>query len=336
MGHRKKHAPKRGSLAFSPRKRAKRKTARWRKWPLASQFEEPRLLGFAGYKVGMTHVALIEDRPYSPQYKQELFTPVTVVEVPPITIFGIRLYGFDPMWGRLVIGERWITELEELNKKLVLPRMTERDAYGHDMEDLKEKLSKTDCIRVLAHTRPVNAGTPQKVPDIVEIELGGKDRDKVFDFALELMGTEVNVKDLFKEGDYIDVTSVTKGKGFQGPVKRFGIKILPRKTRKGRRAVGAIGPWSPARVSWTVPRAGKMGYHPRTEYNKRILKIDDDGEAITPASGFKRYGTMKGDYLVIKGSIPGSTKRLVRLRVAMRPNRVPLKPQVSWISTVST
>ncbi len=94
LGHRKKHAPHRGSLGFR-RKRAKRHTARWRTWPKTTDKTEPKLLGFAGYKAGMTHLAMINTDQRSPFYKQEQFVPVTVLETPPIVIFGIRLYKID-------------------------------------------------------------------------------------------------------------------------------------------------------------------------------------------------------------------------------------------------
>jgi large subunit ribosomal protein L3 len=120
---------------------------------------------------------------------------------------------------------------------------------------------------------------------------------------------------------------VTKGKGFQGPVKRWGVKILPRKSDEGRRQVGTLGPWSPPRVMWTVPAAGQMGYHQRTDFNKRILKLGNDGKDITPPGGFLRYGPVKGDFVVVAGSVPGPTKRLIQLRRAVRsPPGAPTHP----------
>jgi len=67
-----------------------------------------------------------------------------------------------------------------------------------------------------------------------------------------------------------------------------------------------------------------MGFQTRTEVNKRILKIGEDGKEITPKSGFINYGLIKGDYVLIEGSLPGSKKRLIRLRSAIRPPKVPL------------
>jgi large subunit ribosomal protein L3 len=158
-----------------------------------------------------------------------------------------------------------------------------------------------------------------------------------FEYGKNLLGKNVSITDIFKEGGYVDVIAVTKGKGFQGPVKRWGIKILPRKSRKTKRGVAAIGPWKPPRVLYSVPRAGQMGYHQRTEYNKRILKIGIDGKDVTPKGGFLKYGTVKGTYVIVDGSLPGPVKRLIRLRVPARPPRkVPeAAPNITYVSLES-
>lgn len=71
----------------------------------------------------------------------------------------------------------------------------------------------------------------------------------------------------------IDVIGVSKGHGFKGVTYRWGTKKLPRKTHKGLRKVACIGAWHPARVSYSVARAGQFGYHHRTEINKKIYRI---------------------------------------------------------------
>ncbi len=79
-----------------------------------------------------------------------------------------------------------------------------------------------------------------------------------------------------------------------------------------------------------------MGYHQRTEYNKRVLKIGEKGEEITPNGGFVRYGDVRNEYVVLHGSIPGPTKRLVRFRDAVRFHGVKVeKPEITYISTES-
>ncbi|MFX0103253.1 MAG: 50S ribosomal protein L3, partial [Candidatus Hodarchaeota archaeon] len=131
---------------------------------------------------------------------------------------------------------------------------------------------------------------------------------------------------------FVDISATTKGKGFQGPVKRFGIHRIQHKSRKAVRAVACIGPWHPARVMWTVPRAGQMGFHQRIEYNKQILKISEKGEEITPAGGFVNYGVVKGDYIMIKGSVPGPKKRLIRIRAPIRKEIEIDAPEITYIN----
>ncbi|MHA1513355.1 MAG: 50S ribosomal protein L3, partial [Candidatus Hodarchaeales archaeon] len=252
MGHRKKHAPHRGSLGYR-RKRTSRHTSRLRTW---TESAEARLLGFVGYKAGMTHIALVNSDKRSPFYKQEQFVPVTVIETPPIAIFSIRTYTRDPVSNQLQVRSQiWSEDLEkDLELRTKIPSTKQNSKQLLALE--KESLSEVAEVRVLAHTQPRQAGLSQKKPDIIEIKVGGK-IPEAFSYASEILGKKINLNDVYQASDFVDVNATTKGKGFAGPVKRHGIKILPRKTRKGRRVVGCIGPWHPARVMWTVPRAGQ-------------------------------------------------------------------------------
>jgi large subunit ribosomal protein L3 len=111
------------------------------------------------------------------------------------------------------------------------------------------------------------------------------------------------------------------GKGFQGPVKRFRVTKLQHKGRKTKRGIATLGPWNPHHLMYSVARAGQMGYHQRTEYNKRILKIGNDGKEVTPKGGFLRYGEVHGAYMILEGTIAGTEKRPIRLRYPARPPR---------------
>ncbi|MEM2903831.1 MAG: 50S ribosomal protein L3, partial [Candidatus Bathyarchaeia archaeon] len=73
----KHHAPKHGSLAYLPRKRAKSIVARIRYWPEVKA-DNPRLLGFMAYKAGMTYAVIIETKKRSPYFGREVIRPVTV------------------------------------------------------------------------------------------------------------------------------------------------------------------------------------------------------------------------------------------------------------------
>ena len=332
MGHRKKHAPKRGSLAYLPRGRAKRPVGRIRYWPKVE--EEPTLLGFMGYKAGMTHIFMVDDKPGSITLGKEIAHPATVLDVPPIVVFAVRAYTKD-QYGLHTFTEAWMKSPPKgFDRVLVLP---EEFNTEDNLKKIEENLDKIAEFRLLVATQPRLAAISKKKPDIMEIKVGGDSIEEQFEYAKNLLGKNVSITDVFKEGQYVDVIAVTKGKGFQGPVKRWGIKILPRKSRKTKRGVAAIGPWKPPRVLYTVPRAGQMGYHQRTEYNKRILKIGIDGKNVTPKGGFLRYGEVKGTYIIMDGSIPGPAKRLVRLRVSIRsPKKVPdSPPNITYVSLES-
>ena len=332
MGHRKKHAPKHGSLAYLPRGRAARPVGRIRFWPDVE--EGPALLGFMGYKAGMTHVFLVEDKPGSPNLGKEIVHPATVVDVPPITVCAIRAYTKN-QYGLQTFTEAWMKDLpKDFDRVVVLP---EHFNTEQGLKKMEESLDKIVEFRLLAATQPRLAGTPKKKPDLMEIKVGGGSVKEQFEYAKSLLGKTVSITDVFKEGQFIDVASISKGKGWQGPVKRWGIKILPRKSRKTKRGVAAIGPWKPPRVLYTVPRAGQMGYHQRTEYNKRILKIGIDGSEVSPKGEFLRYGPVRGTYVILDGSLPGPAKRLVRLRYPARPpKKVPeAPPKITYVSLES-
>ncbi|MEO2154723.1 MAG: 50S ribosomal protein L3, partial [Nanoarchaeota archaeon] len=80
--------PRRGSLAFVPRRRAKRIYPRIHNWP---ETKEVVPLAFPGYKVGMTHVVAIDNRPGITKGEEVTF-PVTILETPPVYVWGLRFY----------------------------------------------------------------------------------------------------------------------------------------------------------------------------------------------------------------------------------------------------
>ncbi len=335
MGHRKKHAPRHGSLAFLPRKRASSTKGRIRHW--LDKPENLNFLGFAGFKAGMTHITYIEDQKDSPYFGKELMKPVTVIEIPPLILIGIRIYNEDE-YGKYVIGELYAKEINQYLKRKINTPNFEKYNFKNIKKKLMENINEYSEIRGIFQTQPHLTSLPRKKPDIIEIKLNSiGNPTEEFKFAVSNLGNEIRARNILEEGELIDVIAVTKGKGFQGPVKRFGIKILTRKNSKIRRAVACIGPWHPARVLYTVPRPGQLGYHQRTEYHKRIMLIGENEEEINPKGGYIRYGKVKGDYLLILGSIPGPKKRLIRIRKTIRPLKsfTVKTPEITFISRES-
>ena len=326
------HRPRRGSLSYSPRKRAKSEVPRIRSWP---EEDKARMAGFAGYKAGMTHVMMIDDRPHSLTEGMEISVPVTVLEVPPMNVVAVRAYE-NYNGGLRAAGEAWAENLApDLKRAMTVPKKSRGTAPG-DLEALGEDLAD---VRVLVHTNPtLVSGIPKKVPDIMEMPINGGSMIDRLKLAQSMLGQQVPVSSVFELGDLLDASAVTKGKGLQGPVRRWGIAMAKRKhARTGKvRHVGNLGPWNPSHISWRVPQLGQMGYHQRTEYNKRLMLIGSDGSKITPEGGFPGYGLVRNQYILIKGSLPGPVKRLVRMRHAIRPGMNSVKaPELLYVSQES-
>ncbi len=166
----------------------------------------------------------------------------------------------------------------------------------------------------------------KKKPEVLELGISGTLEEQLV-FALDKLGKEVKLTDVFKGGELTDSHSISTGKGWQGAVKRFGVKLTAHKSEKKRRHAGNVGAWHPSRVHPHRPLPGQMGYHERTEWNKWILKVSDKAEEVNPVEGFKHYGKVKNEYLIVKGSVAGPCKRLITLVRTIRPN--PRYPKVA-------
>ncbi len=316
MGARKKHAPKRGSLAFTPRKRAKSIVPIIKYWPDVD-VDGVIPLGFAGYKAGMTSVFYIDNYPYSPTYGKEVFSAATVIETPPLYVLGVVAYKADIYKNALMcFGTAVANDIPDFIRR----RVQRLNGGNTDvLERIESNLDKIYVLRLLVAMQPHKAGIRKKKPEVFEIQLGGKSTiDKKWEYAKGMLGKELNITDVFKPGQYIDVVAVTKGKGFQSPVKRFGIKILHHKSRKCKRKPGALGPWKPSATMYTVPLFGQLGFHRRTIYKLKILDIKSPDEFDKPLE-FRRYGVIKSQFILLKGSVPGPAKRLIRMRFTARP-----------------
>ena len=309
----KHNKPNRGSMAFSPRKRARSETPHISSWA-AVEGDDPKILGFAGYKVGMSHIMAVDYRKKSTTAGQEIRMPVTIVEIPPMKVIGARGYIQDT-YGLRTLTEAWEKKIDkDLERTLPIPK-------GHNAKAAWRKMSDSDLeeIRLLVHTQPrMVTGIPKKRPEIMEMAVGGGSVDAQVEFAKEMMGKEFTMSDFTQDGEMLDAIAVTTGYGFQGHVKRWGVKLLTHKNSKHRRMIGNLGPFSPGYVVSTVPQAGQTGYHQRTEYNKRLLKIGDNPDEINPKGGFLNYGLIRGNYALLHGSLPGPSKRLIRFRKAVR------------------
>src|SRR5215217_1696885 len=327
MGHRKYSAPRRGSIAFRPRARAKSLEARVRTWPQLPA-EKSSLLGFAGFKAGGVNILTVDDREKTPNFGKQLLNAATVIATPPIRVIGIRGYKND-LYGMHALFDVYAKDLpKELSRKFD-PKRTADDGFSK----VESRLDDASEVLAIVSVSPNSIGLSQKVPFVFEVAVAGSDARSQYDYVKSILGREMRINDVFQTGQNVDVFGITRGKGIEGPVTRFGVKRKQHKSRKSVRAVGTLGPISPAVVMYTVARQGQRGFHQRTEYNKRILLMSsagkDDQKSINPSGGFKHFGLIRDDYVVLRGSVPGVPKRIVKLRQPMRETkRKVIEPKV--------
>ncbi len=310
----KSHQPRSGSLQFWPRVRSKRIYSNIKNW-FANNDSKP--LAFAGYKVGMTHIQ--DTKPGKKGVEIITTTPVTIIECPPLKPLSLRFYKKTP-YGSQIITQIFSKNLnKQLAKKITLPKKT------------KEEIpSSYDFLKLVVYTQPNLTGIGKKKPEIFEIPIGGD-----LEYAKSLLEKDIDVEEVFKIGQYTDVHSVTKGKGFTGPVKRFGISLKSHKSEKKRRSAGNLGAFTPRKVSWKVPQHGQHGFHKRTEYNKLLLSVGTEPETINQKGGFKGYGLVKNKYILIKGSVGGPAKRLIMFTESIRGKKSAQPLDIKYISTES-
>lgn len=168
-------------------------------------------------------------------------------------------------------------------------RTIENDGYQAVQLGFDDKKEKNAGNAAIGHFK--KAGT---TPKHKLVEFYG-------DFVGDLeLGQEIKV-DLFSEGEYVDVTGISKGKGFQGVVKRHGFGGVGQSTHGQHnrlRAPGSIGAGSdPSRVFKGMRMAGRTGGKKSTIQNLLVMKIDKEKNLI-----------------IVKGAVPGPKNSYVVLR----------------------
>ncbi len=315
MGHRKHSQPRRGSLAYLPRCRANNMEARIRSWQTTYLDDTPKILGYCGFKVGCIRIVSIDDREKTPNSNKQLVDSGTVIVTPPIFVIGCRGYAKKNVNNTNILFNVFATELPKEIIKFIHIKT------GNNLNIVEKVLHKIKKLFVIIAVIPSSIGLSQKKPYIFEVGINGNNIKKQFEYVKNIFGKQLKIEQVFNTGSYVDVGAITKGKGWEGPVTRWGVKRKQHKSRKSVREVGSLGPISPQSVMYTVPRAGQRGFHQRIEYNKRIMIISNTNNnkyKINPNGGFKHFGLIKGDYIVLRGSIPGSYRRLIKLRSQIR------------------
>jgi len=293
------NAPRRGSLQYWPRKRARKflPSVNWK----AIKNDSNKLEGFICYKAGMASAYVKDDTPDSMTKGKKIIVPVTLIECPPLKIFSVRFYKNGKV-AKEVLAESLDKELKRIVK---LPKITKKAELEGSYED----------VRVLCYSVVKKTGI-KKTPDIVEIAINGNYENKI-KFIKENLNREISVLNIFDRGKLVDVRGLTRGKGLQGAVRRFGITLRAHKSEKARRNA-TLGSFHPGRTTFNAPMAGQLGMFTRVSYNHQVIDL---GKAGNGSRGIKNFGDIKADYIIVSGSVPGTAKRQLLVTRPLRATR---------------
>ncbi len=311
-------SPRKGSLQFWPRKRASKflPSVNWK-----AINSDKKLKGFIGYKAGMISLEVKDLTANSLTKDKRIIIPATVLECPKMRIFSVRFYK-NGVVKKDVLAEQLD---KELKKKVKIPKQSAGKA---GLDSIKPE--EYDNISVIVYTLVKKSGI-KKRPDLAEVGISGENVEDKLNYVKESINKEISVMDIFAQGELVDLRGLTKGKGFSGPVKRFGIKLKRAKSEKGRRRPGNVGPWHPARVTFRVPMAGQLGMFTRVTYNQKVLALGNDENIKKTLKSIKNYGDIKTDYVIVSGSVQGSVKRQLLITAPLRTSKMSRKKNYEFL-----
>lgn len=170
-------------------------------------------------------------------------------------------------------------------------RTEEKDGYAAVQLAYDEKKEKHTSAPLMGHFQKANT-TPKR--KLVEFEM---------DFEKELaLGDSLSVSDVFADDTWVDVTGISKGKGFQGVVKRHGFAGVGGQTHGQHnrlRAPGSLGASSwPSRVFKGKRLAGRMGGDQVKVLNLKVIKVIAENNLILVKGSIPGA---KGSYVIVEG-----------------------------------
>jgi len=308
-----RRSPRKGSLQFWPRKRAYKflPSVNWNAINSGKNIK-----GFIAYKAAMTSAIVKDNTANSMTKGKKIAVPVTILECPSMKILSVRFYKNGK-----VANEILVEKIEkEMKKKIKFPKKIENKIDSIKLENY-------DDIRIICYSQ-VKKTNIKKTPDVSEIGLNGSLEEK-FKFAKEHLNKEIHISQVFEKGDLTDIRGLTTGKGLVGPVKRFGITLKSHKSEKGVRRPGSLGPWHPARVTFKAPQAGQLGMFTRAVYNNKIIEISKPEQR--EIKNLKNFGDIKTDYLIVRGSVQGPSKRQLIITSPLRKTKEQSKKELELI-----
>lgn len=183
-----------------------------------------------------------------------------------------------------------VTVIEATPNVVLQKKTVETDGYEAiqlGFDDKREKLANKPAK---GHVAKANTAPKRFIREFTDVSLEEYE-----------VGQEVKV-DIFAEGDLVDVSGISKGKGFQGVIKRHGHSRGPMSHgSRFHRAPGSLGAVDPARVFKQTKLPGHMGAERITIQNLQIVKVD-----------------VERNLILVKGNVPGPKKAMVEIKTGIK------------------
>ena len=192
-----------------------------------------------------------------------------------------------------------VTVIEVTPNVVLQKKVVATDGYNAIQLGYDDKKEKVATKPEIGHAKAANTAPKRFVKEIAGEEM----------LAFEV-GQLVKAN-IFVEGEMVDVTGTSKGKGYQGAIKRHNFHIGPKSHGSGyHRGIGSMGAIDPARVKPGKKMAGRMGGETTTIQNLELVKYDE-----------------KNNVILVKGNVPGAKNSYVVSTNANKAHQPAVNPE---------
>ena len=192
-----------------------------------------------------------------------------------------------------------VTVIEVTPNVVLQKKVVATDGYNAIQLGYDDKKEKVATKPEIGHAKAANTAPKRFVKEIAGEEM----------LAFEV--GQLVKSNIFVEGEMVDVTGTSKGKGYQGAIKRHNFHIGPKSHGSGyHRGIGSMGAIDPARVKPGKKMAGRMGGETTTVQNLVLVKYDE-----------------KNNVVLVKGNVPGAKNSYVVITNANKAHKPAVNPE---------
>ena len=187
-----------------------------------------------------------------------------------------------------------VTVVEVIPNTVLQKKTKETDGYEALQLAIEDKKESRATKAEIGHAKKVNASPKKFIKEVIADELMASE-----------VGSQIKV-DIFSAGDIVDVTGISKGKGYTGVIKRYNHHLIRETHGSGpvHRSVGSLATTgrNNGRIEKNTPMPGRDGYLTTTNQNLEVVDVN-----------------VEENYMLIKGNVPGPKRGYVVVKTTVKP-----------------